>query len=287
MKKQLFSILLLFLSITMVFAQKTTDTRQIPIDGFFTNPVVSPDGAYALLTGEHYHGVFLLNLMTNQLKVVSHAEGSGYGYSWNTDSSRFYFKQKGVKEYNNDAKVYSFTIENESINAVENIKNTYLPSFSGLDKKKQTNLVVYTNLVTLKIEAIDLITQEKWEVTKEDGQFYNAILSNDGSKVAVHNGASIYIYDAKGNRIGKKIGTGIVTSWSADDRYLIGFLDESRDGHTVTNSELYLYDVQNSKEIKLTHTETSSEMFPCFYDTNKIIFADDKSGHLFISNLKF
>jgi Tol biopolymer transport system component len=287
MKKQFLSILLLFMGITFVFAQKIVATRQIPINGFFTNPVVSPDGQYALLTGEHYHGVFLLNLSTNELKNISHAEGSGYGYSWNADSSRFYFKQKGLNEYNNDAKVYSFMIENEKITVLENIKNNYLPSFSGLDIKKQSNIVVYTNLATLKIEATDLLTQEKWEVTKDEGQFYNAILSNDGSKVAVHNGSSIYIYDTKGDGRGKNIGTGLVTSWSNDDRYLIGFLDESRDGHSVTNSELYLFDTINNKEIKLTNTENSFEMFPYLYDTNKIIYADDKSGHLFISNIKF
>ncbi|WP_298393312.1 hypothetical protein [Flavobacterium sp.] len=287
MKKQFLSILLLLLSISLGFAQKMVDSKQIPINGFFSNPVVSPDGQFALLTGEHYHGVFLLNLSSNEVKEISNAEGSGYGYSWDSDSSKFYFKQKEKNEFNNDAKVYSFTLKNEKLSVVENIKNNYLPSFSGMDTKKQKNVIVYTNLNTLKIEATDLVTKEKWEVTKDEGQFYNAILSNDGSKIAVHNGSSIYIYDIKGTGIGKKIGTGLVTSWSKDDRYLIGFLDESSDGHSVTNSELYLFDTVSNKEIKLTSTENNFEMFPYLYDKNKIIYADDKSGHLFISNLKF
>lgn len=286
MKKQLLIGAMLLLSVTTGFCQAISTTRQLPIDGFYTNPVVSPDGNFVLLTSEHYHGVFLLNNKTYELTEITHTEGSGYGYSWDKNSSTFYFKQKAEGDYNTNAKVYSYDIISRKINALENIHNTYLPSFSGYNKKEKTNVIVYTNLTTLKIEAIDLATSEKWIVTKEEGQFYNAIMSNDGKKVAVHNGADVYIYDLKGDGTGTKIGTGLVTSWSPDNRYLIGFLDESKDGHTVSNSDLYLFDTLNPKQIKITTTENVFEMFPYFDGSDKIIYADDRSGHLFISNIK-
>jgi len=47
-----------------------------------------------------------------------------------------------------------------------------------------------------------------------------------------------------GNGKGQKVGTGIATSWSADNQYILGFLDSSEDGHNVTNSELFLFDIK-------------------------------------------
>ena len=92
----------------------------------------------------------------------------------------------------------------------------------------------------------------------------------------------IYVYTIDGSSKGKKVGTGIATAWTEDDSHLIGFLDESEDGHSVSNSELYLFDVQNAKTKKITNTEVIAEMYPTIHQ-DKIIFADDKSGSLFIS----
>jgi len=273
---------------TLVFslqmqAQQLEKPKQIPIKGSFTNPVVSPDGKYALLTGEHSKGIFLLNLKTNAVKQISDKEGSGYGYSWNQNSATFYFKEKEEKGFYSDAKVGSYDIRTKKQKKQNDINHNWLPSFRGFEK---SNIVIYTNQATLKIEAKDLKTQKSWIITNEEGQYYNALLSHDGKKVAVHNGADIYVYNIDGKSKGIKIGTGIATSWSKDDKYLIGFLDESKDGHSVTNSDLYLFDITSSKRIKLTATENTIEMFPCFYGDTKVLFSDDKTGKIYVSELK-
>ena len=269
--------LLLSLSI---YAQKIDHFERIEVEGFYTNPVFSPTGEFVLLTGEHLKGVYLLNLKDKSIKEISDRPGSGYGYSWDKSGESFYFKEKAEKEYFTNSKVVNYYVKDNHSKKATEIDHNYLPSYDG-----KNQVVVYTNLSNLKIEAKDLSTSKTWTVTNAEGQFYNAIISHDGKKIAVHNGADIFVYTIDGNSKGRKIGTGIATAWTDDDKYLIGFLDESENGHSVSNSELYLFDVQNAKTKKITSTEVIAEMFPTIFK-DQIIFSDDKTGRLFLATLK-
>lgn len=269
-----------------VFSQKTEKMNRVDVDGFYTNPIVSPDGKFALVTGHHFKGAYVLNLETNEIIQISDKEGSGYGYSWDYNNEMVYFKQKEAKEYFSDSKVYSYSLKMKTTTLLPEIDINMLSSYHGKEKNSESQIVVYTNMTTLKIEAKDLISKKSWVITSEDGQYYNALLSPDGKKVAVHNGSDIYIYDINGIGKGLKIGTGIATSWSADNQHLLGFLDTSEDGHNVTNSELYLFDIKTLKSKKVTNTEVLLEMFPSFIGKDKVLFTDDKTGAIYTANLK-
>jgi hypothetical protein len=271
---------------SFVFSQKIEKMERVDVDGFYTNPVVSPNGQFALLTGHHFKGAYVLNLLTNEIIQISDKDGSGYGYSWDNNNEIVYFKQKEVKEYFSDSKVYSYSLKDKNIVLRNDIDINMMSSYHGVEKNAENQIVVYTNMTTLKIEAKDLITKKSWVITSEDGQYYNALLSPNGQKVAVHKGADIYVYDVNGTGKGQKIGTGLATSWSADNQYLLGFLDTSEDGHNVTNSELYLFDSQTLKSKKVTNTEVLLEMFPSFISENKVLFTDDKTGAIYTANLK-
>lgn len=271
---------------SFVFSQKIEKMERVDVDGFYTNPVVSPNGQFALLTGHHFKGAYVLNLLTNEIIQISDKDGSGYGYSWDNNNEIVYFKQKEVKEYFSDSKVYSYSLKDKNIVLRNDIDINMMSSYHGVEKNAENQIVVYTNMTTLKIEAKDLITKKSWVITSEDGQYYNALLSPNGQKVAVHKGADIYVYDVNGTGKGQKIGTGLATSWSADNQYLLGFLDTSEDGHNVTNSELYLLDSQTLKSKKVTNTEVLLEMFPSFISENKVLFTDDKTGAIYTANLK-
>lgn len=279
-------ILFALASNSFIFSQKIEKMNRVDVDGFYINPVVSPDGKFALLTGHHFKGAYLLNLKTNQITQISDKEGSGYGYSWDYNNEMVYFKQKGQKEYFSDSKVYSYSLKTRTTTFMPEIDINMLSSYHGAAKNATSQIVVYTNMTTLKIEAKDLISKRSWIITSDEGQYYNALLSPDGKKVAVHNGSDIYVYDVNGNGKGQKIGTGITTSWSADNQHLLGFLDTSEDGHNVTNSELYLFDIKTLKSKKVTNTEVLLEMFPCFIGKNKVLFTDDKTGAIYTAKLK-
>lgn len=273
-------------SSNFIFSQKIEKMNRVDVDGFYTNPVVSPNGKFVLVTGHHFKGAYVLNLKTNQITQISDKEGSGYGYSWDDNNETVYFKQKEQKEYFSDSKVYSYSLKDKKTTLRSDIDSNMMSSYHGKEKNVTSQIVVYTNITTLKIEAKDLISKRSWVITSEEGQYYNALLSPNGKKVAVHKGSDIYVYEVNGNGKGQKVGTGIATSWSADNQHVLGFLDTSEDGHNVTNSEIYLFDSKTLKSKKVTNTEVLLEMFPSFVGKNKVLFTDDKTGAIYIAKLK-
>jgi hypothetical protein len=102
----------------------------------------------------------------------------------------------------------------------------------------------------------------------------------------VHKGSDVYIYPLEGSSEGIKIGTGLVTSWSSDSKNLIGFIDESEDGHSVSNAELLWFNIENKTVKKISFTEVFLEMYPSFIDSKTILFSEDKTGGIYIANLK-
>ncbi len=279
MKKNL--LLLTLIIFNMSYAQKLTKTKKLEFNNFYTNPIPSPNGELAIITSEQFIGISILELKTKKVTPITITEGSGYGYSWSTDNETIFYKVKPEDGYVMDSEVFSYNIKTKETKKIE-INHNYLPSYQG-----ENSVIVYTNIRTLKIEAIDLKTMKSWVVTNNDGQFYSATLSHDGTKVAVHEGSDIYVYNIDGSGMIAKLGPGIATSWSMDDNYLIGYLSESSDGHVISNSDIYLYDVKNSKSKKITTTKNVYESNVSFISENKIIYADEKTGDILTSKIKF
>ena len=133
--------------------------ERVDVDGFYTNPIVSPNGQFALLTGHHFKGAYVLNLLTNEITQISDKDGSGYGYSWDNNNEIVYFKQKEAKEYFSDSKVYSYSLKDKNILLRNDIDINMMSSYHGVEKNAESQIVVYTNMTTLKIEAKDLISK--------------------------------------------------------------------------------------------------------------------------------
>ena len=282
--KKIIILLALTVISTSGFSQKLSKTKKIETKGSFANPIPSPNGEFILLSGEQSKGVSLLNMKTKKTTQISKIEGSGYGYSWANDGETFFYKVKPENGYIMNSEVFSYNIKTKKTEKV-NINHNYLPSYKG--NTKGNNVVVYTNILTLKIEAIDLNTMKSWIVTNGEGQFYSATLSHDGKKVAVHEGSNLFVYNIDGSGVIAKLGEGIATSWSKNDNYLLGFISVSPDGHDITNSDIYLFDVTTSKSKKITQTKNSLESDPSFFGTNEIIYTDGKTGQIFTSQIKF
>lgn len=129
MKKRLFYYFLFAFTTILSNAQELKGLERINLEGYFTNPVVSPNGKFVLLTNEHFKGVFLLNLNTEEINQISEKEGSGYSYCWDKDSESFYFKQKNIDELYINSKTYSYLISADKIVELPEINHNYLPSF--------------------------------------------------------------------------------------------------------------------------------------------------------------
>jgi Tol biopolymer transport system component len=265
-------------------SQEIFQTKKLELKGSYTNPLMSPDGSKILLTNKSYNSVVIYDTKTKKSKQISSIDNSGYGYSWSEDGNTIFYKVKPENGYIMDSKVMSYNLKTKKSTFLA-INHNLIPSYKG--EKTSSNVVVFTNVKTGKIEAQDLVSQKKWIVTNDEGQFHSATLSHDQKKVALHNGSNLLIYNIDGSGQLQDLGYGLATSWSPDDKYIIGYFDESTDGHELDNIDLYLFDIAKGSSTKLTHTNASFESNPSFFGTNQIIYSDEKTGKIYTSQIKF
>lgn len=244
----------------------------------------SPDGKYICFSDENQGQLFIKKNTTNGLpKLFFSSNGCGYFPAWSSDSKSLFMKSKmqSGKEIKNETKQY--VIKTNKIVKREDIDFRTIQSFNNI--KSNTDPLVYIN------EKLQLIKTDRTSnintVLEGNKICYQPVLSPNRQKVAVHIGNEIWVYDMNIKEKPRKIGNGLVTSWSLDSKILAGFIDVSEDGHQISNSELYLYDIQNQKTMQLTNTEDVIEMNPSFsQDGKKIYYINSKNGTIIISELK-
>ncbi len=256
------------------------NNARILVSGNFTRPLWSSDGNKVLLTQEGNLGLYYVE-KSNSHNVVqlNNVKGAGYGAAWSHNGeSVFYVEKENYKPI-----VKSISLQTKEVNIHPEIHFSSVKSFTRSNGKE---LYLILNPQTLQIEAFNPQSGKKWIVTKNEGQFYEPLLSPDHTMVAVHRDAEILVYNVYGGGLKSTIGKGIVSSWSSDNKYLLGFLDESADGHNINNSELYLFTADGSQKWQLTDTEDLTEMWPSWNPVkNEIVFADGKSGQIFIAEI--
>lgn len=286
MKYKIFFSILSAIFCVSSFGQKLSNIKKMTTSGNYSNAIMSPNEKFVLLTKPNFKGVYVLDIKAKKITSINNQIGSGYGYCWSNDSKKIYYKEKKENDFVKNSLVKSYDIKSKKVLVHNKINHNYINSI--INAKDSNDIIVYTNTMTLKIEGKKLNSDKSWIITNDDGQYYNPILSNDMKKVIVHKGADIFVFNSDGTGLLKKVGTGIATGWSQDDRFIIGFLDESIDGHQVSNSDLYCFDFINGNTKKITSTENLFEMYPSFYSNgNKIIFSDDKSGKIYTADITF
>ncbi len=279
----------LFLSEIICFSQNTiekkyylSDSKIVPnIKNSVSYVFESPDGKYMCFSDENLGQVFIKETTEQGLpKLIFSSNGCGYFPAWTADSKSILMKSKS-KDFKNEAVEYVLSsgkiIKRTDLNfrAIQSLNNS----------KADTDPLIYIN------EKLQLIKTDKkgQAITVLEGNqvCYQPLLSPDKQKVAVHIGNEIWMYDLNKKEKPKKIGNGLVTSWSVDSKFLVGFVDVSKDGHEILNSELYLYDVQNQKIFQLTNTENIIEINPSFsQDGKKIYYINPMDGSVIISQFK-
>lgn len=244
----------------------------------------SPDTKYICFSDESLGKVYIKELGSNaEPKLIYTSNGCGYFPAWTANSSSIIMKSKtqSVKEVKNEAVEYIF----KSNKIIKRADIDYRTIQSLTNSKSDFDPVIYINE---KLQLVKMDRKSKAVTILEASQMcYQPVLAPDRQKVAVHIGNEIWVYDLNKNEKPKKIGNGLITSWSKDSKFLLGFVDISKDGHEVSNSELYLYDVSGQAVYQLTNTEGVIEMNPAFSgDGSKIYYINSKDGSIIISQLK-
>jgi len=252
-------------------------------DQHFIRPKFSPNGKQILLTTEGNKGLYLFSTENNNSKTVelSNANNIGYGAAWSANGTQVFFNQKDDRFQNH---VKSISIKNGKMTEHAKIHFTQIQSYASTDGKGPI-LTLDNN--TLNVFA-GLSFQEKERlVTTEEGRYYQHILSPNGKKMLVHSGQDLMVYKTDGTGRYAMMGKAIGTSWSPNGKYIVGYLDESTDGHATSGSELYLYKADGSKTWKLTNTPNIMEMWPSWSSDGKtIVYADAETGKIFTATIE-
>lgn len=258
--------------------------KAITSENFYTAPIWSPDGKSILVSEVGYKGLYIIDVSSKEIRKLTDIQGAGYNAVWSPDSKQVYFRNKIVNSnFSSYLEVNSINVKTGKIEVHPEINPDGLLSF--FMAKDNQSPIVFTNTKTLLIEAQTYDKSKTWIITKDPGQYYQAILSPDRTKVVLHNGGEMFVYSIDGSGLISSLGRGIACSWTSDSENVLYFLGED-DGHQTTGSELYLCSSDGLYKWKLTNTPDVFEMFPSLSPDNKmIVYSDDKSGKVFIANL--
>lgn len=275
MKKISIIFILIFLMFGFVPNQNISlqkDTKvasELSID--LTAPKYSPNGKYILATSTKYAGLIILNSNDFSIyKTFLKDENVGYGACWSSNNSKVLFRKKeGYTFYTFSLDIVTGKITKTTINP------QYLTTkgFNGEAKK-----IAYINDNRQLVYVNENIKETS--LTADNNNYYHLVMNPGAAKFVVHNGSSIILVDVISGE-NKVIGTGVANAITTDNKYVFYHLDGSSDGHHITNSELYVYDIALDKTTQLTNTMNDIELWAELSADNKtLLYSNEKTGEI-------
>lgn len=226
---------------------------------YLSKPQWDNSGKLLLITGEHNSGIYTIDLTSNTIHKISDKKGVGSKVTWSSDNS-------------------IVTVKN---NKIESLNNTYKT------KSTHPDTLVYVDIRKKQVMLTNSEQSFQKPITSKPALYYNVLISPNRKWAVAHLRSEIYLFDTEHKKDSIRVGTGIASSWSPDGKYLFYFLDESPDGHQISNSDLYVYSLKNKTTSRLTRTNDYFEMWPNVSpDGSKLIFSDGKTGIIYITKLK-
>lgn len=257
-----FLLFVIILSGVKLSAQTITisNIRTICCDSLFlTKPVWNSDGNSILLTGENNSGLYLFDIPGQKLVGIDKSVRIKSKPVWLKSGDILYLKGKGIE---------------------------FVSSFKSTGQAP-SDTVLTIDTRAHKIKAYRLSDGKSWDITPERNLYYNPIISPNAKFAIVHLKSEMYLYATDGTGLIRHLGTGIASNWSPDGKYIFYFRDESSDGHSISNSDIYVISIDTKFNQKLTQSTDRTEMWPAVsLQGNQISFADEKSGKIFVADLK-
>ena len=229
-------------------------------DRYFEKAKWRPDGKALLISGKRNSGLHLLNFSDTTIKKIS--ETRYKDATWLNTKKIAYSKGEEV-----------FTIDVET-----SLTNT----------TDSASVFVYANLSDRKLYAYFPEKAESSVICDISDYYYSPLISPDQSNVVVHIGSAMYLVPLDGSGRRQLLANGIAGSWSPDGRLIYYFMDETEDGYSITNSDLYAIDIETLAQYTITYTNDNFEMWPAISpDGSKIVFQDYLDGRLYIADIKY
>ncbi|MBN8703677.1 MAG: PD40 domain-containing protein [Bacteroidetes bacterium] len=289
--RQAFAFLLFPTIVISAFAQSKTETKKITLQK--SQLVITPEnGAYQVFespkgdaicfSDEKMNSVYIKKINSTAKPTLAFAgNGCGYFPTWTNNGNSILMKNKKGKEFGFTTETVEYNVLSKRSIAKPDVLFAAIPSYAAGTSTENTLVYINSKLQLIKKDASGRET-----VLESDQDCYQPILSPDKKSVAVHIGSDVWIYDLANKKHPINCGQLLANSWSPDSKYLLGHIDESTNGHDISNSELYLIDTKSNSKIKLTSTKDLYEINPSWsLDGKRIYFIDSNSGNIFVSNI--
>jgi len=313
MKKLLIILLFIIIIILILFKIKTPDNlpEKIVIKNVITIPLklennlpllypkISHNNQYIIYTTATKDGLYLYEIKTNQSKKIISEKLADTFYDWSMDDNFIAYttyieKEDGLFYY--VIKVYDLSAnKNEDINEpcreitkptwLVKSKNEMLLYFfadnilkekiynakSKLDyNKKNEERIVFQKDMNIWSQKLDKTDVRRLSLNGG----YNPILSPDKQKVLFQNGDEIFYTFVTGETEAIKIGIGLEAIWTKDSNKIV-FIKTEDDGHDITASDIFYYDINTKKIEQLTNTKDKIELHPYLSADNKELYYVD------------
>jgi Tol biopolymer transport system component len=293
----------------MTFAQQVNIGQLTKLtssdEGKFYHPVFAPDEEKVFFTSEKYKGISYLDLNTREVTQLNNAPGAGYEFTFTDNGSEIIYRKdsyKGMKKYSDlmvqdvqtlDKQMLEEDVRNLSMpakvnkNKVVYLKNNSLQSFNSEERQinKAMSEQVYVNIEN---GAIALYKGDSKQVLKPagEGNYIWPSLSPDKTKLLFTlAGNSTYAYDLQSGEL-NDLGDAHAPKWSPDGNWIV-YMKDKDDGHKITASDIFIKNVNTKKEMKLTSTDGTIEMYPSWAPSQEKVVFNSLKGEIYSLELKF
>jgi Tol biopolymer transport system component len=280
------------------------------LSGEFFSPQFTADGKKIILTGEHYKGLWCVNIDGSELQKIT----DEYLAGWRPVSSTFSEIIFRSREIEGDKIKYS--IKKYDLKTKKTVElyhgideDIYPPKLNKYQdhimfvKDRKFSVIKLRNIKGVvpiyqqdeklvfsdmgKVWCIKYTDVQPLEISKGRETCGGEVLSPDGNKVAyIHgNTNSIIIYDLqKNNEI--DIGEGSEPIWSPDGKFL-AYIVTCDDGHRIIHSDIFVVKTDGTGKQRLTYTEDIAEVNPSWSPDGKLIVCKDAlSDNIYLLKLR-
>lgn len=274
-------------------------------EGTFTHPKMSADGSKIFFSGANFKGLYLHNLSTQKLTMLTDKPGAGYQFCIAPGGDKVYYRTHeyvGTKRYYsligqdiNDG-VKQIIEQRKRILSTPRISNsgnlTYVvdarletkeinesPDNTLFAAKQERSVYIRNRMIALYVDD-----QEKLLQPLGQGIYLWPSLSPDGSKLLFTKaGDGTYVSDLEGNIIAE-IGYANAPGWSPDGDWIVYMKDED-DGHVFTASDIFVSSLDGTEKFQITDTPEQIELYPDWgKDISQIVY-ETMDGVIYLAEL--